>query len=260
MAISSRAGWAMGLGILGVAALVSVSHGQGDGAVQKTAGKAAAPATKFVPAVVGSIDLEAVFRGYEKSKFHIEQLKAEGMAREGELKGFIAQAKGIAKEMEALQPGSKDFKDRDGKLTQLKANLQAVKESAEREGQAKYAEIMATFYKEVQAMTKIAAERKGISYVVRVSNEPLDSQDPEGVMAAMARPVVFSDPSTDITSWVLWNLNQAYIQSGGPVAKNPAGTATTDEQAKPAAATRPVPRTATGTAAPSGRPATQKLK
>lgn len=254
MAISLRAGWAMGLGILGAAALVGVSHGQNDGAVQKTAsGGATASAKPPVPAVLGSIDLESIFRGYEKAKFQMEQLKADSLTKEGQLKGIIAEAKQIAKEMETFQPGSKDFKDRDAKLTHLKADLQAVKESAERDGQAKYAEIMAVFYKEVQDMTMQVARAKGITYVVRVSTEAVNSQDPEGVMAAMARPVVYSDPSCDITRTVVYNLNLKYQKEGGPTVKTPPGTATTDEAATPASATRTaVPAPAPGSGARPG--------
>ena len=256
MAISSRAGWALGLGVLGVAAWVGVSHGQGDGSVQKTSGNGTATTTaKAVPAVLGSIDLETVFRGYEKTKFHMEQLKADAMAKEGQLKGYIAQAKDVAKEMEALQPGSKDFKDRDAKLTQLKANLQAVKESAQREFGMKEGEIMATFYKEVQVMCSRVARAKGMTYIVRVQNEAINSQDPESAMSAMSRPVVWSDPTSDITTTVVWNLNQEYLKAGGPVVKNPAGAAAVDEDTKPAAATGATRQAAPRTAAPAPRTA-----
>ena len=40
MAKISRAALAMGLGMLGIAGLVSVSYGQGDGAVRKTSAQA----------------------------------------------------------------------------------------------------------------------------------------------------------------------------------------------------------------------------
>lgn len=247
MAITSRAGWALGLGVLGVAGLVGVSYGQGDGEVRKAATNAGATgAARMTPAVMGSIDLEAIFRSYEKSKFLLEGLKADGLAKEGQLKQIMAEAKQMTTEMQTFQPGTKDFKDREAKFTQLKANLQALKESAEREGQAKYAEIMATFYKEVQSMTERVAKSKGITYVVRISNEPVNSQDPEGVMAAMARPVVYADPGSDLTKTVVYNLNLEYK---GPIAKNPAGAAETGEAdpaaAAPAPSTRPAPKAAT---------------
>ena len=254
MAISSRAGWALGLGMLGVAGLVSVSRGQGDGAVQKTSGTAPAGASANRPkeAVVGSIDLEAVFRGYEKVKFHMEGLQAEGMAKEGQLKGFMADARQTAKEMEQFQPGSTDFKTRSAKMTELKAKLESTKQTAEREMQERQIEIMGTFYKEVQAMTRAVAFQNGLTYVLRVSNEALDSANPEAVMAAMARPVVYADPTTDITRTVLYNLNLQYEKAGGQKAQAPvedAGTAAPAAvpAAAPAAAptnpaTRPAPR------------------
>ena len=259
MAISSRSVWALGLGILGVGGLVGVSHGQqGDGDVKKAAANPSvtAPAPRPAATVVGSIDLEAVFRGYEKTKFHMEQLKAEALAKQGELKGYATEAQQVFEEMKNFQQGTADFKARDAKMTKLKANMTAVKETAEREGQAKYAEIMATFYKEVQEKTAQVAKSKGITYVVRVSNEAIDSQDPEGVMAAMARPVVYADPATDLTRWVVYNLNLTYQQNGGQIVKTPpAGAAETgaESPATAPAARPPVPKAAARPAAGTPR-------
>lgn len=262
MAKTSRAALAMGLGVLGIAGLVGVAYGQqGDGAVRKTSSNQAPVATSStgkstIP--IATIDLEAVLRGYEKTKFQVDQLKAESLAKQGQLKTVFAEAQAIAKEMEALQPASKDFKDRSNKLNELKAKLTAGKENLEGEDRMKYVEIMANSYKEAQEMTKSWATSRGIACVIKISNEPINTGDPDSVMAAMARPVMYSDATLDITRSVLWNLNKIYVDGGGPVVKTPAvGAATTDEATTPASATAPAqPRTATPAAS---RPAAGKV-
>ena len=245
MKTTSRAALAMGFGVLGLAGLVGVSYGQGDGAVRKTSGnstptsaQAAAPTGKAaIP--IATIDLEAVLRGYEKAKFQVDQLKAESLAKQGQLKGIFSEAQAIAKEMEALQPSSQDFKIRSQKLNELKAKLTAGKENLEGEDRMKYVEIMAGCYKEAQEMTKNWATSRGISCVIKISNEPIDTGNPDSVMAAMARPIMYSDATLDITRSVLWNLNNAYVKSGGPVVKTPAaGDAPTDDATAPASATQ----------------------
>lgn len=256
MAISSRAAWAVGL--LGVAGVVGPAYGQGDGAVRKAAGNGSAPAAsapkaEFRPTIVATIDLEAIVRGYEKYKFQVEQLKAESLAKQGQLKSVFAEAQQIAKEMEKLQQGSKDFNDRNNKLTELKAKLQAGQETLKREDEVKYVELMANTYKEAQEMTTAYARSRGIQCVLKIANEPMDSQNPDSVMAAMARPVMYSDPALDITRSVLYNLNKTYVEAGGPVVKAPAvGAATTDEATTPASAERTAPAASQGQGRPAG--------
>lgn len=256
MTISPRAASAMGLGLLGVAVVVSAAYAQqGDGAVRKTAGAgtATAPPASFPKAVVATIDLESVLRGYEKAKFLVDQLKAEGIAKEGQLKGVYTEAQQLAKELDALPPGTKDFKEREAKLTELKLKLQAGGETLKREQQAKYIEIMANSYKEAQVMTMRYATGKGITCVLKNNSEPVKSTDPDSVMAMMAQPVMYCDASLDITRSVLYNLNKEYTEAGGQIVKTPVGEATTDDSARPASAERPAPNRPAAPA--TGRPA-----
>jgi outer membrane protein len=198
---------------------------QGDGSVKKASNTAlqngGAP-----KAVIGTIDMEAVWRDYEKAKFQREQLKAEGMAKQGSLNQIIAEATQVRKEMEGFAPGSPDFKLRESKLTELKAKLQAEQEKAQREFDAKEAEILSTFYREAQQMVAAVAKKLGMNFVVKVSNEPISGQNPEAVMMAMAKSVVYSDDSVDITDWVVHNLNTNYVQKGGKTVAPAAASAT----------------------------------
>ena len=73
---------------------------------------------------------------------------------------------------------------------------------------------MATVYKEVQAMVARVAKSRGMTYVVRVSNDPVTGSDPNAVMAAMQRSVIYADSSTDITKVVVYNLNLQYSKAG----------------------------------------------
>ncbi len=254
MAMSTRAGLAVGA--LGVASLVvavgvSTSHGQGDGEVRK-AGASAAPtraAAAPTPSVIGTIDMMTVFQGYEKAKFLTEGLKTEVLAKEGQLKGIAAEGKQIGKEMENYQPGTKDFKDRDAKLTQLRVKLEAEKQTAERETQLKQAEIIAIFQKEAQEMIARVAYSKGITHVLQVTNAPINTQDPDGVIAAMGRQVLYADPKTDITKTVLYNMNLEYQKAGGQVVKAPAGAAEVNPAVEDPAADAPAARPAAKSAA-----------
>ena len=59
---------------------------------------------------------------------------------------------------------------------------------------------------------------------MQVSNAPIAGSDPNSVMAAMARTVVYADARNDITKDVVYNLNRNYKAAGGTVPKPAAST------------------------------------
>jgi Skp family chaperone for outer membrane proteins len=181
----------------------------------------------------------------------MEQLKAEAVTKRAQLSAIAAEGKQIMKEMESFEPGSKDFKDRGAKITEIKAKLEANKQNAEMEGQIKQVEILAVFHKEMKAMTEAVARMKGVTTVLSTSSVPLNTQDPDSVMAAMSAPVVWADSNMDLTRHVLHNLNNRYIEAGNPVAKNTAPVGTADEAPATAPAARPAPAPGNATTRPA---------
>jgi len=72
-------------------------------------------------------------------------------------------------------------------------------------------------------VTRIAQFR-GMTYIVKVSNEPITGANPNSVMAAMSKTVVYADPRNDVTNDVIYNLNLGYKKAGG-VSPKPATAA-----------------------------------
>lgn len=247
----SRALWYVtpALCLLGLAFGLS-HHLWGDDGVQKTSNSASTGAANAQqpprPATIGTVDMEAIWRGYEKVKYQLEQLKADGLAKQQQLNQLVTEATEIKKEMDGYVPGSPDFKLRESKIMDLKAKLQAEQEKASREFDTRHAEVLAAFYKEVQEMVALVARHRGYSFVVKVSNEPVSASNPDAVMVAMSKSVVYSDPSADVTQWVLYNMNHRYIKSGGKTVAS-GGNTPADPQAAQAAATGPAAAAVPGT-------------
>lgn len=230
MPTNARAVLAVGLGLVGLVALVGRSSGQDN--VQRTSGQGAAPTgTKLAPAVIGCVDMNAVFKGYKKVEFLRKDMEAKAELKKAELSKLMTQGQAIAKEMESYKPDSPDFKDRDDKLTRLHSELEVEKQKAQREFAQMEAEALATIYKEIQDVVAAVAKHNGMNYVLQVSNEPVSGADPNSAVAAMSRSVIYSDPSRDITQVVLRYLNQQYPASAPAANRAPA-------QPAPAAAPR----------------------
>jgi outer membrane protein len=205
---------------------------------------------------VGAIDMDKVFEGYEKASFLREQIKQAIVAKNGELTKIMSSMRQIAKEMEGLDPTGNDFKTKESEITKLKAQYEAERDQAQTEFARRDAEALATIYKDVQDMTSRVARQKGLQFVVKVSSQPPTATDPNSVLAAISQSVVFHDPSLDVTSLVVYNLNLQYKSQGGatvPPTATGANGAPTDRATTPASATGPAPRTPATTAAGAQR-------
>jgi Skp family chaperone for outer membrane proteins len=242
----------MGLCLVGVAGLVSRSFGQQGDAKVRTAANPA-PATDATaarvapkPAMIGSIDIEKVLKDYDKFKVANENIRAEALARHQSLMAIANEAKQEQDKYQRMSPGSPDAKKCEDKITQLKAQFEAGRENAEREFTQKEAETMATIFNEIAAMTKGVAQQRQMAFVVKYTDAPASGSEPNSVMAAMGRTILFADPSVDITPYVIHYLNMRYKESGAPAPKN---TTTTMPNGPTA------PRSTAPQTAPSGRPA-----
>jgi len=247
MVLSSRLIVAVGLGVAGAGFLVAPIQGQQDGAVRKTN----AGASQFSPGtapIFGTIDLDAVFKNYEKVKYANEEFQAAFLARQGELKKLQQE---MVQEVEVLQrftPGQEEYKKQENKLTELKAGLEAKKEQAEREFQSREAEAMASLYNEVAEVARKVAKMRKMTYVMKVSNQTPSGDNPNAVMAAMSNPMIYFDPENDITQDVVYNLNAVYKKTSGAPAAKAAAPAGAPGAAAP---TAPAPAAAAA-AAPKG--------
>lgn len=228
---------------MGFSGVVSAQQANQDRGVQRTASNTGGASSSSgtpspgVPAVIGSIDLDTVFENYEKVKNNSEEIQAKALAKQNELQKMVADIKAASEKQASLSPSSPEFKKFDQQLTQLKIQAEAAQENARKELAMMEAEALAGLYREIQSMTARVAAWRGMNYVVKVSNKPLVASDPNTVMAAMSRTVVYSDPRNDITQHVVQFLNQEYRKASGTAARPTADPNTTPAaaQGQPAA-------------------------
>ena len=225
MPLRSRATRAVGLGLVGWAALTSLAWGQQpDRDVRRTTGQqAAAPAPALPPAAIGTVDLDKVFREYDKVKVSSAKFKEEALKKQGELGQLMTEAKTAADKMTQMKPGTPDYQQLSNKVTEMKARIEATREQVQQEFTLKESEALASIYTDIQKMTAAVARKKGMTYIVKISEEPITASDPNSVMSAMARTVVYADPSADITKEVITYLNYNYQKANpGAAAPSPA--------------------------------------
>lgn len=225
MALSNRLKWGA-IGGCGLAGLIALSDPITAQQAQPGAAAPAAKAAALAPAVVGSIDMDAIFKGYEKVKVSSESFKAAASAKQEELVKLAADIKAEIEKLNKLKPDMPDYKKQETLITEMRAKHEAGRQSAEREFARLEAVSLGELYQEIVTMASRVAKHKGMGYVVKVSTDAVDGQDPNSVMAAMSRAVIYSDKRYDITRDVLYYLNQEYQQKTG------SGAAATPAQAE----------------------------
>jgi outer membrane protein len=240
---SRRSALAVGLGLGGLLGLVGRASGQQggrDAAVRRasnTPGAAGSTSQAIPPAVIGTIDFDAVVAGYAKAKAIIEQLKQFQASRMREMTKLETEGKDLEASMQKLSPTSPDFKDYENKLTLIQAKYQATGEQIKRDFMMKRTEGMATIYKEIQEITAYVAKGRRLTHVIKVSNEPVSASDPRTLQLAEVMPLLWADPATDLTPEVLRVLNSQYQKAQAAQAENAPAAARAGNA--PAAAAKP---------------------
>jgi Skp family chaperone for outer membrane proteins len=229
MPLRSRATLAVGLGLAGWVALAGPASGQQpDRDVRRTTGQQAATAAMpaVTPATIGTIDLDKVFREYDKVKVSSDRFKQEALKKQGELGQIASEAKTAADKMSQMKPGTPDYQQWNKKVTELKATIEATREQVQQDLTFRESEALAEIYKDIRLMTAAVARKRGMTYVVKTSDEPVSGSDPNSVMSAMARTVVYSDPAADISKEVVTYLNYNYQKANNPTAAGAPAAAT----------------------------------
>jgi Skp family chaperone for outer membrane proteins len=222
---------AIGLSLTGVVYLAAPSQGQapkGDAGVRATSSNGASgnrtggALKQATPTVIGTIDLDQVFKNYDKVKACMKDLQSQIQVRKAELMKYDEQGRQEMELLRKFQPGSTDYRKHEDRITELKAKIDASREQYQREMELRQAETMAILYQEVEAYAGWVAKQRGITHVMVASSARPSGSDPNSVLAAVNRPVIFADRRNDITEDVITYLNQTYNKMGKQTEK-PAG-------------------------------------
>lgn len=182
--------------------------------------------TEAIPHKVGLIDMAYLFSKYSKFDALRADLKAEIESADASLKVKLEKIKGLQAAMKELVPNSPDFVAHEKQITEMAASAEAERKNLQRKFMREETKVYQTVYRDVlDAVNKYAGIYK-YTLIVRYSREeaePVD--DPQKVMQALQRQVVFNRPEDDITDSVLTYLNRQYK----PAATAPAATRGADK-------------------------------
>jgi Skp family chaperone for outer membrane proteins len=214
---STRAALAVCLGLVGVAGIVVPSIGQDREVRQaKDGGQTAAVPKNAGPAVIGTINMEAVFKACDKFLAIEEQIETDAKVRQGELMKIANEGNAETEKLKKLAQGTSTTKGIEDNITSLQARFEAGRKQAQMEIARKQGELMANTVNEVNQMAEAVAKQRGITLVLKASSTPAAMSQPDTIEMALSRAVVYADPRFDITADVIKWLNYFNEQNKGP--------------------------------------------
>ena len=183
-------------------------------------------APRTPPAVtVGLVDLDHIFKNYEKLTRQQELFQADVQQKQEQLSALANRMKQLDEERKQFNPASQEFKQRDDELTQLRADLAAQAQQAEKAFSLRDATMVRRVYLDIEDMIGRVAKRNRMSLVLRVQTLELTStSSPRELAKELGKQVLYHEPAMDITKSVLHYLNVNYRNAISGASKAPSKT------------------------------------
>lgn len=199
-------------------------------AQSRGAKKAAPPAPK-----IGLIDMEEVFKNYDKFSALQDEFNADMQVSQAQLKKGYDRLQLMQKKAQdkSIKKGSPKFLELEVNFTKKKAEFEADVQNSKRSFDRRKAELFKTIYGEVQDMVDAYAKRFEYTLVMQFRRPKFDSADPQSVQQSLTSSVVYYNPNDDITDKIVRYLNKQY-----------ADASMSNNKVLPVAGTKPRPRTA----------------
>jgi Skp family chaperone for outer membrane proteins len=174
---------------------------------------------------VAVVDITFILENYARLKQAGDKFKADVENTGKRFKGEQEALMKSAERLNALKPGSEDYKKLEEELAQKGSDLKVQASLEEKDFAERESQMYLAAYREVQNVIRVYAERNGISLVLRFNGKPVDANNRDAIRSELFKTVLYNSPSIDITDAILAEMNRG--AAAPPVANRPAGPTAT---------------------------------
>jgi Skp family chaperone for outer membrane proteins len=136
--------------------------------------------------------------------------------KEGQLQKMMNEAKLIRDQQTKLDANSQTYRDNESKLTQKLAEIETFRQQTRRDLITEEATLYHDVYGNVRQAVAWVAEQRGVTLVLRIFDDPISPSNPEEVIKAVNRQVLYSHDSLDLTDDVLQVINRSSTAAAKP--------------------------------------------
>jgi outer membrane protein len=158
--------------------------------------------------------MDAVLKRYGRVRQIQERMNADRAQANERLAKLRTDAEAMASRTGRLQPGGDDEHTREEQLKATRRKFEVQREIFERDFTQRQARESAGVLEDIQEVIAEVARARGMDYIVKVSPEPQPDANPNDVIAAFNRSVLYANPRNDITDEVARELNRRFENAG----------------------------------------------
>lgn len=194
------------------------------GAAPPAAPQSAPPSTAAPRSTVAVLDLARVFKEYGKYQVQRDQLTADLVAADEGAKVKAEQMRAKGEQLKQFNKGTPEFNKLESEITNMQADLQVQVQLQKRDFVQREAKLMHATLMDVKKEVQYAAERFGVTLVLRSITEQADPSAPEQVLGQLEYPIIWASQQIDLTQVVIDQLNRNNpAQRTGQLPPRPAG-------------------------------------
>ena len=185
-------------------------------------------AAEEIPHRIALIDVEYVFKNYDKLKYLEEELKAELKEEEEKFKEKAKKGQQMVAELKDYKPDTPEYDARRQKIEKLDTDMKFDQKQVQGKLQREKAKITLTVYHEVHDAVEKFCRHFNYTLAIGFTRTEANSSDPQRMMQIVNQPVVYYRKSEagkckdDLSEPVVKWLNEKYAKdSGGETAATP---------------------------------------
>jgi Skp family chaperone for outer membrane proteins len=189
-------------------------------------------AAEEIPHKIALIDMEYVFKNYEKFKYLTEDLKAEAQELENGFKEKVKKLQAQAAELKDYKQDTPEYDAKYQKLQKQDTDLKFEQKQNQVKVQREVAKNNLLVYHEIHDAVEKFCKHYNYTLVLQFTRSEVNSSDPQRMMQVIQQPVVYFRKSEsgkcrdDLSEPVVKWLNEKYTKDSGnevaaPAAKSP---------------------------------------
>lgn len=171
---------------------------------------------------IALLDVSAIFKDHVRFKGWMEDMKKDVEEAEKRVMAKRTEITRMIEDLRQYNKGTPNYKSLDERITREQATMAVQVKRQKSDFLQREAKIYYNVYQEIWQATNYICRQRGYDMVLRFSGEQVNPQEPQSVLTGINRPVVWYNPSLDITTLVLGELNRSAVS---PAAADRRGTA-----------------------------------
>ncbi|MCE9554663.1 MAG: OmpH family outer membrane protein [Planctomycetes bacterium] len=145
------------------------------------------------------VDMKKLFEGNERFKEQMKALKAEFDVSAARVQAERAEIIKLQGDLKTLPAGLPEYTQLEETILTRQSEWKLAGDKQLREFRQKESKILWNTYSEIQNAVGAYCKANGVTMVVQFNSAPPDASSPNAVVSVIGRPMVYVDPSRDIT-------------------------------------------------------------